>query len=384
MFIDVDEIIAQSPDTTFFEFIGRRGCGKTYGVKRYCIESFLETGKGFLYVRRGRDEVKPVQLNTLFSDLEQQQPELFEPFNERFGITGAHVTAYGGFFWITDASEKRVQQIGAYSCIARAKQFKGLPHNDISTIFFDEVITEDGYYNGDAEPERFNQILYTVARAGNAVKVFLCGNPDQNIELCPYFYNLKLDYENLADNTILYFNSVFRGKKQKNNICFCKLAGGGGAEYLNLSVAGVFGDVESVMSVTGETKHDEYKKITPKMEKSFSPLLRLQVQTPVIKENGYHRALYAYIGTTGLNRTPCIFVYPHDKIKGNLREIWCIYDRRDMLFYDSLVSYRLTLTYFPRVDSLLHQIIEDDRIFGIDDFTTQTFMNILSASKVVV
>lgn len=379
MFVDIDEIVDRSPDTTFFEFIGRRGCGKTYGVKRLCIENFLETGKGFLYVRRGRDEIKAVQLDTLFSDLEQKQPELFERFNELYHITGAHVKSYGGFFWICNAQEKRVQQIGAYACIAKAKAFKGLPHNDINLIFFDEVITEDGYILGDSEPERFNQILYTVARAGNSVKVFLCGNPDQNIELCPYFYNLKIDYENLAENSVIYFNSVFQGKKQKNNICFCKLAGGDGSEYLNLSVAGVFGDVESVMSVTGETKHDIYKKVTPQMLKKFRPAVRLIVQTPVIKESGYHKCLYAYIGV--LKGAPCLFVFPHDKVSGRLPEITCIYDRSDMLFYDYYVSFRLTLTYFPTVDNVLQKIIEDDRIFGEDDFTTQTFYNILKSTR---
>lgn len=380
MYVDIDQIIEQSPDTTFFEFVGRRGCGKTYGVKRYCIETFLETGKGFCYVRRKRDEIRPVGLNTLFSDLEQAQPELFEEFNKRYKITGAHVTAYGGFFWIANAQEKRIRQIGCYVCMAKARSFKGLPHNDITNIFYDEVITDDGYYPN--ETDQFNLILYTIARSGNPVKVFLCGNPDQNIEMCPYFYNLNLDYEKLTENSVMYFNSIYHGKKQKNNICFCKLAGGADDVYLNLTVAGVFGDVETEMAVTGEVKRDIFKKITPQMQQMFAPLVRLEVQTAVIKEGGFHRCLYAYIGT--VKRIPCILIFPHDKIRGGIPTVRCIYDRKDMLIDDGVVSYKLTLTYFPAVDAALHKIAEDGRIFTTDDLTAQTFINIYNDSRGVV
>lgn len=383
MFVELDKIIDQSPDTTFFELVGRRGCGKTFGVKAYVLEQYIQTGELFLYVRRRRDEVRPVMLSELFTDVKEKRPELFEAIAKMVGLEDCTITAYGGFFWITDPDGKRKEKIGLYTCVQKAGSFKGMPHGDVSTIFYDEIITEDGYVKGDREPEDFNKILYTVARRGRSVRVFLCGNPDQNIELCPYFYNLHIDYESMEENTLTYFNSTYAGKVLPKNILFCKLAGGGdGTEYLNLSVAGVFGDVEANMAFSGDTKKQRFKRIPKEVEQEGFPLVHLIVQTAVITESGYHKALHVYMmkADSGM----ILLVYPHQKWTEGMPCIGCIYDPEDMLPSRKYTfeSFRLTLTHFPSVRKYMMECIEDQRIYSPDDFTAQTFINILKNSDV--
>lgn len=387
MYIELDKIIDQSPDTTFFEMVGRRGCGKTFGVKGYMLEQYIQTGDLFLYVRRRKDEVRPVMISELFDDMYgldgKGRPELFEAIAKMLDLEEITITAYGGFFWVTDkATGKRVEKCGMYTSVQKASQFKGLPHGDIGTIFFDEVITEDGYIKGDREPEEFNKILYTVARADRPVRVFLCGNPDHNIEICPYFYNLKIDYESMPENSITYFNSTYAGKTQKKNIVFCKLAGGGdGSEYLNLSVAGVFGDVEANMAFSGETKKARFKRIPEKAAEEGAPLLHLIVETAVIMESGYHKALHAYL--IQYDSRALLFIYPHQKWDKMVPCIGCVYDPEDMqadrrYAYE---SYRLTFADFPKVKQIIRGCLINQLIFSPDDFTAQTFLTILKISS---
>lgn len=384
MFVNIQDIVDKNPDTTIFDLVGRRGCGKTFGVKVVIIDRLIEADKKFLYVRRSKAEIRPFMLDTLFSDVWEKLPGLKTALAEHYNLEeDIAIKAHGGFFWICYGDKnKRVAPIGAYTCVSTAGSFKGFPHNDIESIFFDEVITDTGYYLGDHEPDQFSKILYTVARADVPVKIFLCGNPDQNIEMCPYFYGLHLDYENLSDNSMLYFNSSWKGQVKKNNILFIKLAGGNGGEYLNLSVAGVFGDVETNMSFSGETKHAEFKRIPDGIleDPDFYIALHLEVQTAVITENGHHRAIHAYLcGYPG--KPAALLIYPH-RIRSEAQTLVCKYDDRDYMIDDSNnTCYRLNFPYYPSVTDTLRKIIEDHRIYSTDDFTAQTFINIYNDSS---
>lgn len=377
MFIDIPEIVSRSPETTFFEFVGRRGCGKTYGIKRFCLENYIETGKKFLYVRRKK--VKAFILNTLFDDLDD--PSLWERLAEKIGAEGAMIKAVAGSFWLCDQDGKRKEIIGSYAFVTQAGDFKGFPHSDCSVIFFDEVITDEGYFHGDSEPEFFNKILYTVARKGNSeLRVFLAGNPDSNIELCPYFTNLKINYESLTGNEILYFNSEFHGKKLKNNIMFMKVVGGlSDDEFLNVHVAGVFGDVEATMSFSGEMARNEFKKILPGEIAKDKVLAELEIETPIMTESGYQKRIYAYF--VQAETFPYMVILSHEKFK--VEKIICRYDRKVINLNDNNISYRLYLTFFPKVKKVLNQCIESERIYTDSDYTAQTFFNILKSGKAV-
>lgn len=382
MFVNIQDIVDRNPDTTIFDLVGRRGCGKTFGVKVVVLSRLIEADKKFLYVRRQKAEIRPFMLDTLFSDVWEKLPGLRDALGEKYGAEDPEIRAHGGFFWVCGGDKnKRIAPVGAYTCVSTAGTFKGFPHNDIESIFFDEVITDSGYYHGDHEPDEFSKILYTVARADVPVKIFLCGNPDQNIEMCPYFYGLHLDYESLSDNSMLYFNSSWRGQVKKNNILFIKLAGGDGGEYLNLSVAGVFGDVETSMAFSGETKHAEFKRIPEGIleDPDFFIACHLVTETAVITESGHHRAIHAYIcGYPG--KPIALLIYPH-RIRTEAPTIICKYDDKDYaLTADKMTTYRLTFPYYPSISDALRKIIIGHRIFSTDDFTAQTFINIYNDS----
>ena len=71
-----------------FNFIvGARGCGKTFGVKQWCIKDFLKTGYQFVYVRRYKTELKTVK--TFFFDIADHFPNhTFEVKGNEFNIDG--------------------------------------------------------------------------------------------------------------------------------------------------------------------------------------------------------------------------------------------------------------------------------------------------------
>ena len=54
MYYSFDDILSRNGVFNFI--IGGRGIGKTYGAKKIAIDTYLETGKQFIYLRRYKSE----------------------------------------------------------------------------------------------------------------------------------------------------------------------------------------------------------------------------------------------------------------------------------------------------------------------------------------
>lgn len=382
-YFDISEVIQMSPETTLFNIVGKRGAGKTFSSKVYCVNNFIETGKKFLYVRRNQDEIKHSECADLFSDVWHNRPEIQKVINKRYNVENSFIDYWGGFFYIATSDGKKVnrlEKIGKAACVSKARSFKGNPYNDYSVILFDEVITDDGYFQGDKEPELFTKIIDTVARAENStVKIILCGNPDRNVEACPYFYGLKIDYNKLKNNEIYYFNSkASTGKLLQNNIMFIKLAGSDSPTYLNVNTSGLFQTAESFMSYTGNVKTNKYNKFNDEIKQLFIPEYHLTVETAVILPNGRHKSIHAYYGLK--NNQPALVVLGHDRLKADA-EIHCRYDYLDPIDKDQPEMLRLgrnpLYTRFNRLMELTHAL---QNIYTDDDYNATTFFNILEDS----
>lgn len=379
-FFDIAEVIESSGGTTLFNIVGKRGVGKTFSAKKYAIQHFLDTNHKFLYIRRQSDEIRHSELADLFSDVWHHAPEVQKAINEKYALDNSFIDYWGGFFYIATSDGKktyRIVKIGRAACVSKARSFKGAPYNEYDFILFDEVITDAGYVSGDKEPELFNKIIDTVARAENSkVKIVLCGNPDKNVEACPYFYGLKIDYNKLNSNEIFYFNSVApTGEIIKNNIMFIKLAGGADeGTFLNVNTGGLFGTAESFMSYSGDVKTDKYNRFSAEIKSFFNPLVHLTVETAVILANERHRAIHAYYGF--FKNQPALVILAHERLKA-CNNVFCRYDYLKIPDLRQNQMFRLVKNpEFRNLNHLIDMVDSTQFIFTDDDYTATTFFNI--------
>ena len=99
--------------------VGARGCGKTYGCKKWAIKRFLRTGEQFIYLRRYKNEIKGIK--TFFNKM-LRDPDL----------KGVKMEVKGHEFYIND------QRAGKCDLLTQTIARKSLEEPDVSTIIFDE------------------------------------------------------------------------------------------------------------------------------------------------------------------------------------------------------------------------------------------------------
>lgn len=198
---------------------GERGCGKSYGAKKYVIEQFLKKHSQFLYIRRFDNELKEIFENTkgqkdFFDDIKNEFPEnelkakkrKFYCDNEIFGFA------------------KRMTE---------AQDLKSSVYQNVKTIIIDEYPIENTRHRHYLKNEGMVLlgIIDSIIRNRSDIKIFILGNAVDDLEYSPLFtfFDLSLPFNSdiklFKDNTILvqYMNNEdFR--KDRENTLIGKLA----------------------------------------------------------------------------------------------------------------------------------------------------------------
>lgn len=164
--------------------IGPRGCGKSYGLKKYAVNKWIKSGEMFLYVRRYSNELEMVK-NTVFNDLQE--------FNIKCD----------GDVYVMEESI-----IGYCMSLSSANKFKSASYPTVTTIIFDEFIIDEkaGERYLKNEIEKFLNLLETVIRTRDNVRVFMLANSISFVN--PYTMYWGLEYNGkqfikTADNLVL-------------------------------------------------------------------------------------------------------------------------------------------------------------------------------------
>lgn len=388
-YFEIEKVMSEVPEASVYNIVGQGGCGKTFSIKKHLLNHFLETGKMFVYVRRTVDEVKNINIGQLFDDVFLKEPGIKEAIDERY-MTDTHIYLSGKEFWICgtkdNGARKKLAMIGKAMSVKNALSSKGAPFNAYNRIFFDEAITDGYYYHGDRETELFAKIVDTVARTDNEdVKVFICGNPDHNIEQCPYFYNLHLDYNSIPANQILRFNTeALDGHIIPNNVVFVKVASESTGGFINLSLSGVFGTAESYMRLTGEVKTQQYQPIDKELMDNSNLYIEIECETAVIVHGFYHKSIFIYL-TFNERKEPMIFICSH-KFKGfRGGRVYSYYDaihqRKDMKCDCSIWRMQWP-SYLRHVENHVNDAILLSNIKTDYNYTAQTFLNLIGKSIV--
>ena len=158
--------------------IGERGCGKSYGLKKYLLNRFKKKGRQFIYLRRYDTELKKsLKDNEFFKDVENDSMFTEDEFNVR-----------GDKFYMNG-------KVCGYAIpLSKASIYKSVPFPNVDIIMYDEFLIDNATYHYlPDEPEKLLDFIETVGRLRD-IQVFCLGN---NISLVnPYFdyFNISLPY----------------------------------------------------------------------------------------------------------------------------------------------------------------------------------------------
>lgn len=191
--------------------IGERSNGKTYAVKQYILEQYTKgNGQGAL-VRRWHDDIKATKSQSMWADIVKN--DLVEKYTN-----GEYNDIYynSGKFYLCRWDENlntRVCDNNPFCyifAVNTAEHYKSLSYPDITTVLFDEFLTK-GYYLPD-EFVLFMNLLSTIIRLRDNVKIFMCGNTVNPYS--PYFKEFGItDIKTLQQGEIriyTYGNSGLR------------------------------------------------------------------------------------------------------------------------------------------------------------------------------
>lgn len=189
---------------------GARGIGKTYGFIKYAIEHYEETGKGTIYLRRYKDELR---------EFESIINPLFENENIKLNIE------YKKNREFIDIDKDKNNVIIKGMPLSKAPITKSSNFNNYDIIIFDEfIIDKSNYQYIPNEFIAFHNFVETVARMreitnNTIIKTYMLANSASRNN--PYFigYNIPITKKNpYIKNDLLLFkpsNENFINEKLK-------------------------------------------------------------------------------------------------------------------------------------------------------------------------
>ncbi len=176
-------------DAVYSIIIGERSNGKTYAVLKHMLEQYFKNGSQFGIIRRWEEDIKPMRANTFFAP-HTENKVIYDLSNGEFW----GVAYRAGEFRLTlppDENGKcRMSDnvIGYGFALSTWEHGKMTSFPNIKTVLFDEFLTRS-YYLPD-EFVIFSNVLSTIIRQRDDVKIFMCGNTVN--KYCPYFEEMGL------------------------------------------------------------------------------------------------------------------------------------------------------------------------------------------------
>lgn len=213
IWINIDDLMKN--DALFTIAYGARGAGKTYGSLKYGINEYKKTGKGFIYLRRFKSEIK--SFNTMFRPLINNG----ELEGLKYEINSKKQ--------LVDTEKKRI--IAQAQTLANAVSKKSSDFSDTGLIIFDEFILEKSslHYIQD-EFDLFIGFVETVSRMreiteNQVVKIIMLANSASRVN--PYFINFNVPLLKMGDiykkeDLLVYYTDTDAYKREKLKTRFGK------------------------------------------------------------------------------------------------------------------------------------------------------------------
>lgn len=181
---------------------GERSNGKTYAVEEYALKDYCNTGNQLALVRRWNDDFTGKRGQSMFEALVKN--DLIRKYS---GGKWTSIKYYSARWYLCkyDEESKKVIQDENPFCYAfslnSTEHDKSTSYPNIKTIFFDEFLTR-GYELPD-EFITFMNVISTIVRDRDDVKIFMCGNSVNKSST--YFRELGINVDKISKGDIAIF-----------------------------------------------------------------------------------------------------------------------------------------------------------------------------------
>lgn len=171
-FVNIQNILEKNAHYNIL--IGERTNGKTFAILDYAIQQYFENGSELAYIRRWADDIKAENSASVFDDI------IAHGLVSKYSHGRWNGVVYKSKRWyFTNTDESGNTTISsapfAYAfALSLMEHGKGVPHPQIRIIFFEEFLTRKLYLN--QEFILFTNVLSTIIRIRNDVKIFMAGN----------------------------------------------------------------------------------------------------------------------------------------------------------------------------------------------------------------
>ena len=388
-YFNVKQSIEAFPEARTYILVGTRGVGKSYSPEVYCLEDAIFRGRQFCLVGRYKEDVMPSTIANTFNHMTTYNEHTGSiPLVDIISKAGSKVPdmaeysleSKAGQIWLVgrESDEERWQkilQVGVYAAVQTAERFKRGSYPAVYNIFFDEFITARWYIGGSREPVEFEKIVNTIFRHGKNGKIFMAGNPDNEIDMCPYLVHYNIFYDDMESNVIYPCND--------DKVAFIKLTNEENADYIVRDTVSMFG-VDNSTAFTGEVDRPKQKRIPKDFSTEFDAIVEMRVETSGIMAEGttlHRRCFFLYVGL--FRGELWAVTNDHHKNYGEPYQIVCKYDINELPPPDE--AGQITYVYrfqFPQdlkmLGQWLAQTISTGRIYHETDKTANILRNLIA------
>ena len=193
-FYSIDRILKEVPDALYYVIIGERSNGKTFSVLEHALIDYLKTGNQLAIIRRWAEDLKGKRAVDLF-----ESNFIINPYKGNY-LEKLSDGKYNAFFlymgkWYLEKREggkviHRDDRPFAYRfALTEMEHDKGTSYAGVKWILFDEFLTNKTYL--PEEFKVFTNVLSTIIRTREDVKIFMCGNTVNRY--APYFKEMGLN-----------------------------------------------------------------------------------------------------------------------------------------------------------------------------------------------
>lgn len=154
---------------------GQRSNGKTYSYLKHALETYKNTGRTFVYVRRWAEDIVMKNMTKLMAPL---------PVEEIFG-PGYIIRFYRGAFELVDTENDEITTIGWAVALNQVAHTKSQTFINVKIVILDEFLQLKTERILRDEFDAWEQTLSTICRTLNDVEIYILGN--SVCKYSPYF-----------------------------------------------------------------------------------------------------------------------------------------------------------------------------------------------------
>ena len=186
-YYSLDNII--STNALYNVIIGERSNGKTFSVQNYGLKEFCEKGHQLAIIRRWNEDFRGKNGSSMFTALVAN--DLVSKYTDGQWTDIYYYSSRWFLCKWDDKLNKRICQEKPFAygfSLSTGEHDKSTSYPDVKNILFDEFITRRAYLPN--EFIEFQNILSTIIRERDDVKIFMCGNTVN--QFSPYFSEMGL------------------------------------------------------------------------------------------------------------------------------------------------------------------------------------------------